>query len=299
MTQSNGISKAIVWLGITYPENMVEDWRETCSDLLQGVPYAYCVHDKDSSGHDGDRKEHVHWILNFKDVKSGPTTRKHATDVLNLLSKPGLKCAPSCEACLNIEHSWKYLIHDTETARKAGKHLYSPSDRVTGNTFDIERYKVLSEETKLWMSQKICDYILTFQVKDMAELYASIVRDFDESYYQIFKANNALYDRLCRGMYNATQRMKKEVKAPTCAICGNPKVAGSYDTGEGLMWYCMDCQEIAYVIVSQTEGDGEEAENALREFRKKQWEDSKESAEKGRVKYTRKEVMEQMSFFER
>lgn len=32
---------------------------------------------------------------------------------------------------------YDYLIHDTDKCRKLGKHQYDPSERITGNGFDI------------------------------------------------------------------------------------------------------------------------------------------------------------------
>lgn len=279
---SNNINKAKVWLGVTYPENMVDGWQDDVSDLLQGIPYAYCIHDKDKRGHETkddeeagyiqrleDRKTHVHWILYLKDVKNGTTTRKHATEILNLLSLPGRVCCPGCEACLNIEHSYEYLIHNTENARKKEKHQYSPDERITGNGFDIERYIVLSEERKLEMSQEICDYIVDNGIKDTAELYTKLRVEFSDDYYQIYKANNAMYDRLCRGVYNGAMRRSNVLETPICGICGSKHVLGSYLTEMGRYWFCSDCQETAYVVVSQMEGDGEEAAEEVREFHRK------------------------------
>lgn len=268
---AQNIEKAKIWLGVTYPENMRDGWQDDVSDILQGIPFAYCVHDKDKRGHEAksdeeeayqsmleDRKVHVHWILYLKDVKNGTTTRKHATEILNLISKPGRTCCPGTEACLNIEHAYDYLIHDTENARKKDKHQYSPGERITGNGFDIERYIVLSEERKLLMSQEICDYIVDYRIKDMSRLYHDLRKYFSEDYYQVFKANNAMYDRLCRGVFNDTVRYTGALEVPKCAICGNNHIVGHYEGPQGLYWFCGDCQEIAYNFVVQMEEIEEE-----------------------------------------
>lgn len=271
---ANNINKAKIWLGVTYPENMVKGWQDDVSDLLQGIPYAYCIHDKDKRGHETndekeagyiqgleDRKTHVHWILYLKGVKDGTTTRKHATDILNLLSLPGRTCCPGCEACLNISHSYDYLIHDTENARKKDKHQYLPEERITGNGFDIERYITLSEEKKLEMSQEICDYIIDYRIKDVAKLYADIRKYFSEDYYQIYKANNAMYDRLCRGVFNDATRYTTACEVPKCSICGRNEIVGHYVGPTGLYWFCSSCQETAYNFVTQIE-DIEERKKA-------------------------------------
>lgn len=252
MAQSNNINKANIWCGITYPENMVEGWEDKAPELLQGIPFAYCVHDKDLAK-DEERKAHVHWILYFCEIKKGTTTRKYATDVLNLLSAPGKQCAIPAEACLNLEYAWNYLIHDTETARKDGKYQYPRESRITGNTFDIERYKQLSTEQKQIMLRELCDFVHARKIMDIDTLYSHIQNDFTENYFQVFTANNALLDRLCRGVYNKRQRSIQPVEAPKCGICGSTKIAGSYETYSGRMWFCGDCQETAYVYISELE----------------------------------------------
>lgn len=277
MAQS--IQKAKVWLGVTYPENMMSQWQDEVSDILQGIPYAYCIHDKDEMHilkpgeevpdnlkpelySDGEkrslRKIHVHWILYLKDIKQGTTTRKHATEILNLLSKPGRVCCPGTEACLNIEHAWNYLIHNTENAKNKNKHLYNENERITGNTFDIERYIVLTEGQKLEMAKEISDYIIDYRIKDTARLYKDLRTHFGEEYFEVFKANNAMFDRLCRGVFNETMRYVKALEVPKCSICGSSKIFGHYNGLTGLYWFCQECQETAYLFVTQMEEIEEE-----------------------------------------
>lgn len=253
------INKAKIWLGITYPENMADGWQDNVSDILQGIPYAYCIHDADPGSEDGDeRKEHVHWILYLKDILEGTTTRKHATNILDMLSAPGRHCAIPCEACVNIEHAWNYLIHDTESAQKAGKKLYPKEARITGNTFDIDRYKVLSTEQKHKMLQELCDFVHERKIMDLDTLYGHVQVDFPENYFEIFLGNNSLLDRLCRGVYNKRERKRASVEMPGCAICGNKEILGRYETKDGSLWYCTNCQEIAYNYLVQLEESGEE-----------------------------------------
>ena len=75
------MSDAKYWVGVGYPESMRPDWKEVIGETLQ-LPYAYCVHDKDKTGHNGDRKEHVHIMIVFPNT----TTYKHALSVMNGLS---------------------------------------------------------------------------------------------------------------------------------------------------------------------------------------------------------------------
>lgn len=246
-------NKARYWLHIAYPENMIPDWREKCADLLE-VPFAYCIHDKDESGHDGDRKTHVHFITAYT---TGGQTRKRAWEIIEQLAIDGRVCSLEPRPSGNIEHSYEYLIHATESAQKAGKHLYEVEERITGNTFDIDRYMVLDTDAKNQMAKELCDYVISRKLKDSASVYMGIRRDFDEKYFEIYKANNAMLDRLARGNFLKWERKKQELGECTCIVCGTHDVIGSFkvhDDGERV-WFCAGHQETAYLILTDFEED--------------------------------------------
>lgn len=250
---SNNINKACIWLAVTYPENMVEGWQDKAEEIMQGLPFAYCIHDKDKSGHDGDRKTHVHWIFDFTSGSRGTTTRKHALDMVNLLSATGKICCPGVEACLNIGYAYDYLIHDTPKAIKDEKYQYPAEERITSSTFDIERYIKLSEEIKLEMAQELCDYAVEHKIKDSATFYIHLKNHFGGEYFQIYKANSAMIDRLCRGNYNRAERKRAQKELPKCCVCGSEKIYGHYETEDGNMWFCQDCQETVYNYLKESE----------------------------------------------
>ena len=126
------MSKAKYWLAVLYPENMRPDWKNEIGDLL-GYPYAYCIHDKDKTKDGEARKTHVHMIL----ALSNTTTENHAMNIFSKLNADGKRALNAIKPAVNIAHAYAYLIHDTETSRKVGKHLYAKSERITGNNFDI------------------------------------------------------------------------------------------------------------------------------------------------------------------
>lgn len=132
------IDKARFWVGVLYPENMREDWKEVIGDTLQ-YPYAYCVHTQDTDTKSEHRKDHVHLIVAFPNT----TTYKHSLNVMDMLSAEGKKAINKCEAIIGIRNVYDYLIHDTEDCRKKGKELYPSENRITGNNFDIGAYEQL------------------------------------------------------------------------------------------------------------------------------------------------------------
>ena len=89
-------------------------------------------------------KDHVHLIVAFPNT----TTYKHALNVMDLLSAEGKKAINKCEAVVGIRNVYDYLIHDTEDCRKKGKEQYDPSERITGNNFDIGAYEQLGTAEK-------------------------------------------------------------------------------------------------------------------------------------------------------
>lgn len=251
MSKYKPTGKARFWQHILYPENMVDDWRDRIADDIQ-VPFAYCVHDKDASGHDGDRKKHVHLITAWT---SGSQTMRRAWETVEVLAKDGRVCSLQPRPCAVIERAYAYLIHDTESAKKAGKHLYDVSERVTGNTFDIDRYIVLDTDAKLAMGKELTQFVENRKYKDFASAYYGIMTHFDDRYYEILKANNAFIDRLCRGNYLRFRAKADVYKTATCCVCGSQDVIGSFrDPGTGgLMWTCAAHQQTAFVICDEWE----------------------------------------------
>lgn len=189
----NRILKARYWWAVLYPENMIEDWQSKIDDEVQ-VPFAYCVHSDDSDSKGDHRKDHVHLILAFPNT----TTYKHALDIFKLL---GEKAVNTCKACNSIRHCYDYLIHDTESCRKEGKHLYSADERVCGNGFDIGAYEQLSAEDKQAMLKELADFVLGEKVMNMADLTVAVGSVFDSEYFSILVKYNAFLERVCRGNY--------------------------------------------------------------------------------------------------
>ena len=195
------MSKSKYWVGVCYPENMSSTWQSDISDTVQ-VPFAYCIHDKDLLK-DGDesRKVHVHIVLVFPNT----TTQRHALSVFNLLSASGRVCCPMCQPIINIRSKYDYLIHDTEECRKKEKYLYSPSERITGNNFDIGSYEQLSIEEKNDMAMELCNVIVQNNFTNFADFYMFVISNFDRQYFEIIKSYSGLYDRLIKGVWLRSQ----------------------------------------------------------------------------------------------
>lgn len=201
------MEKSNKWEGILYPENMREDWLDVLEDKVP-YPLAWCEHNQDKNGHDGDRKIHIHMIIVTGDSRNR-TTQKHVLAVFNRLSASGKTCCSTAEPVYNLPRAYDYLIHDTEKARKDGKHLYDVSERHTANCFDIANYETLTETQRNIMLGELCDMIMDEKIMDVATLYAR-VREMDTHYFLVFKGFNSILRGMCEGVYHKWDRQQQE-----------------------------------------------------------------------------------------
>lgn len=186
-------TKARYWVGVGYPENMVENWQDDIGDILE-LPYAYCIHDKDLNSDGEDRKTHVHIIIAYANT----TTYKTA---LNTFKKLGVEAFNTCEPVNNIRSKYDYLIHDTETCKKKGKHLYDKSERITGNNFDIGSYEQISLSQKKAMRVELSRAIIDQNICNYTDFYMMVVSNYGEEYEDIISSYSGHFERLTKGNY--------------------------------------------------------------------------------------------------
>lgn len=205
--------KAKYWTAVCYPENMRDDWQTICEDLI-GYPFAYCIHDKDKLQSKSDiiehdeRKEHVHFLIAWNNT----TTEKTAYTLINKLSKPDRVCCPKVFQVMNVRSMYDYLIHDTKTCQKLGKHLYDVSERICGNNFDIGTYEQISLEEKEEMANSLTDLILDMEITNFTLFQRLALENFpnDKKLVQcVIRGNSGYFDRLVRGNYYL-EREKEE-----------------------------------------------------------------------------------------
>lgn len=190
------MDKARYWVGVCYPENMVEDWEDIIGEKLQ-LPYAYCVHNKDCTTAKEDRKVHAHIMLCFPNT----TTKKTALNLLNKLSIDGFQCCPSVEQVHNVRFMYEYLIHNTEDCKKKNKFLYSPADRKTGNNFDIGAFEQISTTDKLFMAQELADLIVENNFENLIDLYMFVSSNYEIQYFEVLKSSGSFFSNLCKGNF--------------------------------------------------------------------------------------------------
>lgn len=194
-------SKARYWWAVLYPENMIDNWKDELDDVLQ-LPYCYCIHDKDLLK-DGDetRKVHLHMIVCF----SNTTTYKNALTVFQRLSSAGRICCNKCEQIINIKYAYDYLIHNTKKCGEAGKHLYLPEERISGNNFDIGSYEQLSKTEEDEIFNSICDTIFEMCILNFADLHRYYQGlgsgEIDTRIMHVLRGHRGYFVELCKGLY--------------------------------------------------------------------------------------------------
>lgn len=203
----NPKAKARYFVAVLYPESMIPNWQDVIDDTLQ-VPYCYCIHDKDVL-QDGTtlRKPHVHIMVAF----NNSTTTKHALEVFNLLCQKD-KGIKYCEMVVSVRNKYEYLIHNTNGAKKANKHLYDVSERISGNNFDIGAYEQLSTADKREMRKAIASIVNACGFTNFAELDEYVRTKMSDEYYDEFICHQGYFANLVRGCYNS---LKTELSGET------------------------------------------------------------------------------------
>lgn len=202
-------TKAKYWVGVGYPENMVENWEEVIGEVLQ-VPFAYCVHDKDKTATDKeDRKAHVHIMVAFPNT----TTYKNALSIFDKLSDDGKQAFNTCEKVNNVRFMYNYLIHDTEDCRKKHKHQYSPLERITGNNFDIGAFEQISLADKHAMVRELSAEIIRIGFQNYLDFYAYVLGNFDVAYSDLLISYSGHFERLTKGNYQKWLKAKEEERS--------------------------------------------------------------------------------------
>lgn len=188
------------WTAVLYNENMRSDWKEEIADVLQ-LPFAYCVHDKGLFLENGERRKvHTHIIIVFP----SPTTYKHAVEVFSGLNQKGTRAFNTIEPVYSARHMYDYLIHDTEDCRKKGKYQFDPSERITGNNYDIGAYEQVSQQDKNECFDALTDMILSREITNYADFVIWSRSDFPdqgELVRDVIRAWSGYFDRLIKGVY--------------------------------------------------------------------------------------------------
>ena len=205
------ITKSRYWWAVMYPENMIDNWQNLISSIIQ-YPFAYCIHDKDLRKERAEeRKTHIHLIVCFNNT----TTYNHALTVFSRLNAEGKNAIPNnrFEACVNVANCYDYLIHDTSDCREHRKHLYDKSERITGNNFDIGLFEQISIEEKMSIVHEISVLVRDNFITNFSDLQCLIMDKYpdDKIYWSIVAQYSAFFERFTKGNFQKMINSRNEV----------------------------------------------------------------------------------------
>lgn len=197
MAKENSSSKARYWVGILYPENMIDDWEEEIASKLQ-IPYCYCVHDKCKDKSGAPRKAHVHLMLVFNNT----TTYNHALNTFKKLEADGKNAINTCERVQGVRWMYDYLIHNTDDAKKKNKHQYDMKERISGNNFDIGAYEQISLTDEDAIIDAICNIIEVNEFTNFFDINKFIRAQCDSEYKRVFRKHQSYFNNIVKGLYH-------------------------------------------------------------------------------------------------
>lgn len=150
---------------ILYPESIPSDWKVRLETL--GVCMAISpLHDKDKSEIEGQeyKKPHYHVVY----IAKNPVTVESIR--LKIKRCLGVSAVNHVEIVDNVENMYLYLTHESKDAFAKNKHVYSKSDIVLLNDFDIDRYVTLDEAQKKDLKVLIMNLINKKHIVNSAHL---------------------------------------------------------------------------------------------------------------------------------
>lgn len=189
--------KARYWTWVGYPESMIDDWEDSIGEVLQ-LPYAYCIHDKDLTDEDEEkRKTHVHIMI----VYGNTTTMTSVRNLFSKMRKDRDKEKVFVQSVQNVRYMYNYLIHDTDNAQKKNKYLYDPSERITGNDFDIGMYEQISKKEKQNKVVELLKILRDSGITDFATFVDYVVDNLDLEYFELVTEKSGFFERYIKGNF--------------------------------------------------------------------------------------------------
>jgi len=233
---------------IIYPESLPDDWKEILSGFR--LPMAISpLHDKDEvdeknltdeqkelikKGEKVYKKAHYHVIYVSKNPVTTDAVRKR---LQRALGKDSVNLVQLVD---NLFGMYEYLTHESETAKKAGKHVYDSKDIMLLNDFRIENYDALSPEEAKDISIRLVDIVVDNDIMNMRELLRYLeahkddedgIKNMRELKFLLFRQGyklRAFFD----GNYQDVQRENNDDQQDYIDIVNGEEVKISGATGE-------------------------------------------------------------------
>ena len=152
---------------------------------------------------------------------------------------------------------YDYLIHDTEDCRKKGKEQYDPSERITGNNFDIGAYEQLGTAEKNEMFLEMGQAIREHGFTNYMDFYEFVVDTYEDmNYIEVMRCYSGHFERMTRGNYQRWEQGQRGLRPSQaklhenstnttpdcCPACGSVDIVKSGKTlANTQRWACKDC----------------------------------------------------------
>lgn len=167
----------------------IDEMRETCLQLLEYLPAAFCIHDRDVYDRDDPKlghvkgelkKVHAHFCVNGK-------LSKKQVDMVEVL----LKCPTHLPALQKVHDGaamFNYLNHSDFSSEKKGKVLYDESEVYMSDLFDKSEFMSIKEEDLL---KRMYDLLDDEGITEVST-FMNAVRAIDDVKFFEFCHNNIL-----------------------------------------------------------------------------------------------------------
>lgn len=166
------------WFGVCYHEQQLQAITHS-----QDVKYySYILHDKDINTDGTPKKPHWHFLVQFTRNQRGSYFKRYNTDDMGMVFP---------EPVHDPEASYKYLIHDTPTARKDGKHRYDETERIsTFEAFTTEEKEdenaALYADLMALLNKEITWHAMLKRVPKRIHMIANIKTAYDILYNEMY-----------------------------------------------------------------------------------------------------------------
>ncbi len=166
------------WAFILYPESAPKNWQEKLIEL--NVQFALSpLHNLDVNPDNGEiKKEHYHVILVFDSVKS----YEQVKEITQKLKQP----VP--QICHSILGSIRYFTHQDNPE----KFQYQVENIKVFNGFDIDKYTEMTVTQKKAIIKEICQYIVSADVVEYADLVEYAILE-NQEWFDTIQSSHTMF----------------------------------------------------------------------------------------------------------
>lgn len=147
--------------------------------------------------------------------------------------------------------------NSSRQGRKKGKEQYDPSERITGNNFDIGAYEQLGTAEKNEMFLEMGQAIREHGFTNYMDFYEFVVDTYEDmNYIEVMRCYSGHFERMTRGNYQRWEQGQRGLRPSQakvhekttkstpdcCPACGSVNIVKRGKTlANTQRWACKDC----------------------------------------------------------